>query len=320
MAGDGEFEFIRTRLLPLTEGDPAALGLADDAALLQAEPGQETVLACDSLVAGVHFLDSDTPAVVAARALRSNLSDLAAMGARPRGYLSAIAWPEALDAAWRESFVRALHCEQSRYGLVLIGGDTTSTPGPLTVTLTLVGQIETGTALRRSGARPGEDVWVSGMIGDGLLGLLSARKAGTELAGALERYQAPDPRLELGLALRGLASAAIDVSDGLLADAGHIAAASACSLTVEVDTVPVSPTARDWLESGGALDALLAGGDDYELLFTAPAGCRERIAALGLSLDTNLTRIGSVMAGEGVQARWGDGSLMQPRKSGFTHF
>jgi len=324
MAGDGEFDFIRKQLLPLTEGDPAALGLADDAALLQPGPGQEMVLACDSLVAGVHFLDSDEPAVVAARALRSNLSDLAAMGARPRAYLAAIAWPDVLDADWREAFVRSLHREQSLFGLTLIGGDTTSTPGPLTLSLTLVGQVATGTARRRSGAMPGDDVWVSGVIGDGVLGLNSARSgAGVltgALAGALSRYQSPEPRLALGQGLRGLASAAIDVSDGLLADAGHIASASRCCLALDVDAVPVSPTATAWLSTGGSLETLVTGGDDYELLFTAPVDCRARLEALGEAGDVPLTRIGAVQRGEGVQARHRDGRLMQPARAGFTHF
>ena len=320
MAGDGEFDFIQKRLLPLTERDPAALGLADDAAILQPGPGQDTVLACDSLVAGVHFLASDPPAVVAARVLRTNLSDLAAMGARPRAYLAAIAWPEALDADWREAFVRALHREQSRFGLTLIGGDTTSTPGPLTVSLTLVGQVATGTAIRRSGANPGDDVWVSGVIGDGVLGLFSARNGARALSDALSRYQSPEPRLALGQDLRGLASAAIDVSDGLLADAGHLASASRCRLALDVDAVPVSPTATAWLSSGGDLEALLTGGDDYELLFTAPADCRDRVGALGEAAELTLTRIGSVRRGDGVQARHRDGRLMQPLRAGFTHF
>ncbi|WP_323761174.1 thiamine-phosphate kinase [Maricaulis sp.] len=324
MAGDGEFDFIRTRLLPLTEGDPAALGLRDDAALLRPEPGHEIVLACDSLVAGVHFLDGDAPAVVAARALRTNLSDLAAMGARPRAYLSAIAWPEALDAPWRTAFVDALHVEQRAFGLALIGGDTTSTPGPLTLSMTLVGEVQTGTAIQRSGAVQGDEVWVSGVIGDGYLGLQAARGDRPDLPGALPgslaRYQAPEPRLGLGQALRGLASAAIDVSDGLLADAGHIATASGCGLVIDPEAVPVSATATAWLGSGGELATLLTGGDDYELLFTVPAACRDRVEALARHGDVALTRIGVVQTGEGAVLRHRDGRLMQPGKAGFTHF
>lgn len=215
MGSGGEFEFIRTRLGPLTRNHEAALGLADDAAVLDPPPGCQLVLACDTLVAGVHFRTGDAPAVAAARAMRSNLSDMAAMGADPLGYLSALTWPQDGDAAWRDAFVTGLASEQALFGLPLLGGDTTATPGPMTVTLTLIGSVPAGTALLRSGARAGDDIWVSGTIGDAALGLAAlAGEAGAPEA-LTDRYARPSPRLDLGRGLRGLATAAIDVSDGL---------------------------------------------------------------------------------------------------------
>ncbi|WP_339333397.1 thiamine-phosphate kinase [uncultured Maricaulis sp.] len=320
MAGDGEFDFIHKRLLPLMEGDPAGLDLADDAALLSHGPGEEFVLACDTLIAGVHFLQTDAPAVVAGRALRSNLSDLAAMGATPRAYLSALSWPAALPDAWRSAFVDGLAREQARFGLVLVGGDTTATPGPLTISLTLVGSLPAGAALRRAGASVGEDVWVSGMIGDATLGLEVARGDASMPAACRPAYERPEPRLELGQALRGVATSAVDISDGLLADAGHIAAASRCRLVLDVDTVPVSTAASGWLAAGGGLERLLSGGDDYELLFTAPPTQRPAIAAIGRDLGLNLTRIGRVEAGSGLLARRADGTRFETVRTGFTHF
>ncbi|WP_291842811.1 thiamine-phosphate kinase [Maricaulis sp.] len=321
MAGLGEFDFIRDRLRPLSEDDPAALDLADDAALLAPEPGEEIVLACDTLIAGVHFLDTDSPEVVASRALRSNLSDLAAMGAVPRAYLAAIAWPVTLDPDWRADFTRSLHREQSRFGLTLIGGDTTATPGPLTLSFTLIGRVPAGSALRRSGARIGDDVWVSGMIGDAGLGLRVASGSGGEGISACRRaYERPEPRLALGQALRDLASAAIDVSDGLLADAGHLASASGCALRIKVDAVPRSASAQAWLARGGEVEALLTSGDDYELLFTAPPDRRTALDGVSARLDLVLTRIGVVTDGSGVAAERADGSQLVPTRTGFTHF
>ncbi|RKR02881.1 thiamine-phosphate kinase [Maricaulis maris] len=320
MAGDGEFDFIRQRLQPLTEGDPAALDLADDAALLTPGAGEDLVLACDTLVAGVHFLETDTPQVVASRTLRTNLSDLAAMGAVPRAYLSAIAWPRELDADWRAAFTAALHREQAGFGLTLIGGDTTSTPGPLTISLTLVGTVPAGTALRRNGARIGDDVWISGVVGDAGLGLKAAGGAGGDLAACCAAYEAPEPRLALGQALRGFASAAIDVSDGLLADAGHVAMASRCAIRIDVDAVPHSPTAHAWLRDGGQVETLLTSGDDYELLFTASSDDSAALTALGGRLGLSLTRIGAVRDGAGVVAETADGRRLEPQTAGFTHF
>ena len=320
MASGGEFDFIRTRLGPLTRNHAAALGLRDDAAVLDVPAGQQLVLACDTLVAGVHFRTDDGAVVAAARAMRSNVSDLAAMGAEPLGYLSALSWPRGIELRWRDDFVAALAEEQDRFGLVLLGGDTTSTPGPMTVTLTLLGCVMEGTSLLRSGAIAGDDVWVTGTIGDAVLGLASLEGETGAPAELVSRYTHPMPRLAAGLALRGVATSAIDISDGLLADAAHIAEASALALEISADRVPLSAPARAWLDTGGegGLGRLLSGGDDYELLFTAPASRRTEVEAL--SLDAPVTRIGRAVAGEGVTCLGSDGEPVTIDRAGFTHF
>lgn len=320
MASGGEFDFIRTRLGPLTRNHAAALGLRDDAAVLDVPAGQQLVLACDTLVAGVHFRTDDGAAVAAARAMRSNVSDLAAMGAQPLGYLSALSWPRGIDPLWRDDFVTALAEEQDRFGLVLLGGDTTSTPGPMTVTLTLLGCVTDGTSLLRSGAIAGDDVWVTGTIGDAALGLASLEGEAGAPEELVSRYTHPMPRLAAGLALRGIATAAIDISDGLLADAAHIAETSGLGLEIFADRVPLSVPARGWLDTGGegGLGRLLSGGDDYELLFTAPASRRTEVEAL--SLDAPVTRIGRAVEGKGVTCLGPDGQAVTIDRAGFTHF
>ncbi|WP_417491680.1 thiamine-phosphate kinase [Maricaulis sp.] len=322
MAGEGEFDFIRTRLVPLTRGHPAALDLADDAAVLTPVPGCQLVVASDMLVGGVHFLDTDPPEVVAERCVRSNLSDLAAMGAEPLGYLSSIAWPRNLAQAWREGFVDGLASAQQAFALSLLGGDTTAGPGPLTISLTMLGQLPAGTALLRRGARPGDDVWVSGSIGDARLGLEIARGTMPADPFLLERYRRPSPRLALGQALRGPATACLDISDGLMADAGHIAQVSGVRLELQAARVPFSPPARAWLAGQGpdGLVSLVCGGDDYELLFCAAPAQREELAALAARLDVPLTRIGAAAEGQGAVLRDAAGAVIETGAGGFTHF
>ncbi|WP_417493506.1 thiamine-phosphate kinase [Maricaulis sp.] len=318
----GEFDFIRTRLAPLTRGHPAALDLTDDAAVLTPAPGCQLVVASDMLVAGVHFLDSDPPEAVAERCVRSNLSDLAAMGAEPLGYLSSIAWPRTVSQAWREGFVDGLASAQGAFSLSLLGGDTTAGPGPLTISLTMLGQVPAGAALLRRGARPGEDVWVSGSIGDARLGLEVARGALPADPYLLERYYRPSPRLALGQALRGVATACLDVSDGLMADAGHIAQLNGVRLELQAACVPVSAPARTWLADRGqaGLVNLVCGGDDYELLFCAAPAQREALTALAARLGVPLTRIGEVAEGQGAVLRDERGALIDTGTGGFTHF
>jgi thiamine-monophosphate kinase len=322
MAGQGEFEFIRDQLRPLTGGNPAALGLADDAALLAPSPGMEQVVASDMLVAGVHFLEADTLDVAGYRALVSNLSDLAAMGAEPLGYLASIAWPSDFDEDARAQFVAGLAGAQANFPIDLLGGDTTSTSGPLTVSITVIGQVPTGQALFRKGARSGDDVWVSGTIGDATLGLDVVRGSLDHQPFLAQRYQAPEPRVPLGMALRGLATSCIDVSDGLIADAVHLAEQGGVGIELQGSMIPWSDPVLHWQEKEGeaGLIRLVTGGDDYELLFTVPSGQAAKILALSDSIGVALTWIGRVDDTDGVRFVGEDGNLLKIESTGFTHF
>ena len=261
-----EFALIARHFRPLAgEG---ALGLTDDAALLAPPPGQELVLAADAMVAGVHFLPDDPPETIGRKLLRVNLSDLAAMGADPLGYLMTIALPRGTPDSWLEAFTLGLAQDQAEYGLSVLGGDTVSTPGPLTLSLTILGTVPPGQALRRGGARPGDEIWVTGTIGDGHLGLAAARGTLADPDGYLaDRYRLPQPRLSIGRALRGVATACMDVSDGLVQDLGHLCRASDCGAVIHASSIPRSPAAQD-----ADISALITGGDDYELLFSLPPG------------------------------------------------
>jgi thiamine-monophosphate kinase len=316
----GEFELIDRLLKPLAEGCSGALGLLDDAALVDVPPGRQLVVAKDAIVAGVHFLTDDPPELIAGKLLRVNLSDLAAMGAEPLGYLTALARPRDIDDAWLRRFTAGLAADQKRFDCHLLGGDTTSTPGPLALSLTILGLVPRGRALLRSGARPGDDVWVSGTLGDAALGLRVLRGLAVTEEEALElvdRYRTPRPRLALGQALRGIASAAIDVSDGLVADLGHVCAASGVAATIDASRLPLSPVARG---VPGARDAALAGGDDYELLFTVPPDRRSEVERLAASLDHGVTRIGVVATGRSVRVMDGDGRPLALDRTGWRHF
>ncbi|MFO1036125.1 MAG: thiamine-phosphate kinase [Geminicoccaceae bacterium] len=316
----GEFEFIDRLLKPLASAAPGALSLADDAALVDVPDGHQLVVAKDAMVEGVHFLPGDPPATIAQKLLRVNLSDLAAMGAEPLGYLTVLARPPHLADAWLEGFAAGLGADQTLFGCHLLGGDTVSTPGPLSLALTILGTVPRGRALLRSGARPGDDLWVSGELGDAALGLRVLRGLAVPedvALGLVDRYRVPRPRLALGRALRGLATAAIDVSDGLLADLGHIASTSKVAATLNTASVPLSDMA-DGIP--GALEAALTGGDDYEVLFTAPADRRADVEAAGHTAATSVTRIGSIAEGSGVTALDAKGAMIPLRRAGWRHF
>lgn len=264
----GEFETI-TRLLRPLATDPAARGLLDDAAVLTPPPGRDLVLTHDTLVEGVHFLPSDPPETVAQKLLRVNLSDLAAKGAEPFGYLLSTAWSSRCDWTFRAAFARGLAVDQARFGLSLLGGDTVVTPGPLTVGATLLGWMEPGRGPARADARQGDLLYVTGPIGDGRLGLMAAR-GDLDAPALLEHYRRPQPRLDKLDAIRGLARASADVSDGLIADAGRIAQASGTGVRIDLEAMPLSPDAQAWLarqpDEVEARLTLATGGDDYQLL------------------------------------------------------
>lgn len=304
------------------------MGLADDAAVLEIPPGRRLVATMDTLVAGVHFPVDEPPEVLAGRVLGVNLSDLAAMGATPFVYLLSVALPATLAPTWRERLACALGVEQERHGITLAGGDTVSTPGSVTLTVTALGTVAPGQALRRAGAVPGETVFVSGTIGDGALGLLVAQGGLPHLSPAhkdhlLDRYRRPRPRLALGARLFGLAGAAMDISDGLVADLGHICRASGVAAVIEAPRIPLSEAARSALDTDDRLwSTVLGGGDDYELLFTATD--MDRVAALARDLALPLTAIGHVTAtvddGSTVVVVDDQGADATPTRPGYRHF
>jgi thiamine-monophosphate kinase len=317
---EGEFAFIARRLRPLASA-PGALQLVDDAALHDPRPGTQLVLTKDAMVAGVHFLDGDPPDQIAQKLLRVNLSDLAAMGADPIGYLLALVRPKQIEDAWLGAFCDGLAADNATFAISVLGGDTVSTPGPMTLSLTAIGDVPEGQALLRSGAKAGDDIWVSGTLGDAALGLavLQEKLEVAEPARAylIERYRLPRPRLALGQALRGLAHAAIDISDGLLADLGHVAETSELGAEVRADLMPLSEAARNL---PGAQEAALGGGDDYELLFTAPTSRRAAIERLTAALDLPLTRIGCMQIGTGIRVIDADGAEVKAARTGWQHF
>jgi thiamine-monophosphate kinase len=326
MAADelGEFERIARFLAPLA--GPGGLGLRDDAALVDCKAGRRFVVTADAIVAGVHYLPEDPPELVARKLLRVNLSDLAAMGARPLHYLLTTALPAECGTEWLARFAQGLAEDQRRFRIDLLGGDSVSTPGPAVLSLTAIGEVAPGMEIRRSGARPGDLVWVSGAIGDAFLGLRVLRGADYELTPEardylIRRFQLPEPRSELGPLLSGIAHAMIDVSDGLLADLGHICETSQVTATVQLEKLPLSPVAQNiaTLDPGLCLQ-LAAAGDDYELLFTAPAACTEEIAMLSSQLRLPITMIGKIELGAGVRLVDADGRTISIGRAGYHHF
>jgi len=319
-----EFEAIARLFRPLTGGAPEALELMDDAAAIPARPGFDLIVTKDAMVEGVHFLPDDPPDLVAKKLLRVNLSDLAAKGAEPYAYFLALAWPKRWDDDARAAFARGLAEDQARFGLKLFGGDTVSTPGPLTVSATLLGYAPAGRMVRRGGARAGDLVLVSGSIGDGWLGLAAAKGAfdGEGAAALATRYRLPEPRLALRPALLAHATAAADVSDGLIADAGHIGEASGLRVELDLDRLPLSPAAAAWLaaqpDRAEALLGLASGGDDYELVLTAAPEHEAAIHREARVAGVPLTVIGRVGDGAGVQVLI-DGEARRSDRAGWRH-
>ncbi len=322
----GEFERIARYLAPLAADHPEALGLRDDAALLRPPSSGSYVTTLDTMVEGVHYLPDDPPDRVARKLLRVNLSDLAAMGAAPYGYLLSLCLPQERGDPWLEAFCQGLSTDQEAFGIRLLGGDSVSTKGPTVLSLCAIGLGEEGTLFRRSGAQAGDLLFVSGTIGDGVLGLAVRRQeflwlASEERDDLARRYQLPEPRLALAAALRGIASAAIDVSDGLLADAGHLAETSGVAIEISGPRVPLSKAAESVLaEDPELFPSLLAGGDDYELLFTAPADARQAVLAAAEASATPVAEIGSVAASEGVSLLDRAGEPIRVDRKGWAHF
>jgi thiamine-monophosphate kinase len=298
-----EFGLIARHFAPIAAAEPGALGLSDDAAVLDLSAGARLVCTKDALVAGVHFLEGDPPADIARKLMRVNLSDLAAMGARPRGVLLAAVLPRSTTDEWLGQFAQGLAEDARTFGAPLVGGDTV--------------------------AQDGDDIYVSGTIGDGVLGLraLTGLLSGLSAPARdhlIARYRVPEPRLGLGLKLIGLATACIDVSDGLIADLGHICENSKVSARITAASVPVSAPARTALASDPGLFAtLLSGGDDYELLFTAPSGARDAVAVAVNEAGIAVARIGAITRAEaeaGVEITDAEALGIDLKTAGFKHF
>jgi thiamine-monophosphate kinase len=288
-----EFELIRRFFTHRTRG--AALGVGDDAALVRVAPGSELAISADMLVAGRHFLSDADPALLGHKSLAVNLSDMAAMGATPRWATLALALPR-VDEKWLGAFARGFMSLAKRFKVDLVGGDTTR--GPLTISVQIMGEVPRGKALRRDGAYVGDDIWVSGSLGAAAMALdlngRDTRLARAERRALEQRLHAPTPRVALGLSLRGIANSAIDISDGLLADLGHICERSRVGATIEWEAIPAMPVVRSYAQTDRGARCLLAGGDDYELCFTAPRGKRAAVMRAAAKTRVPVTLIGQV--------------------------
>jgi thiamine-monophosphate kinase len=320
----GEFELIRRYFQRSgTPGNPAvALGIGDDCALLQPPPGMQLAISSDMLVEGRHFFADVDPAALGHKALAVNLSDLAASGARPLAFTLALSLPHA-DETWLAGFASGLFALADAHGCTLMGGDTTR--GPLNICITVFGEVPPGQALLRSGARPGDELWVSGTLGDARLALeaLQGQRALNPdvLQAARARLERPTPRVALGLALRGIASAAMDLSDGLAGDLAHLLQASRCGARLEAGVLSTLPAVRpDALDQTTRLALVLGGGDDYELLFSAPAAREEAVRAAGRAAGVPLTRIGRLETEPGLRVVDASGRLLDGPYTSYDHF
>lgn len=317
-----EFAWIAS-LRPLTGGDPAALDLLDDAAVLPGRPGFDLVISKDAMVEGVHFLAGEAPGRVARRLIRAGLSDLAAKAAAPYGYFLMTAWPGDRDEAYRAAFAAGLAEDGAAFGVSLLGGDTVSTNGPLVLSATVLGWVPEGRAVLRSGARVGDALIVCGAVGDGWLGLTAALGEIADPGGALaNRYRLPAPLFCLRDALRAHARAAADVSDGLLADAGHIAAASGLGVGIDLATLNLSPEAQAWLadqpDRDAARLALATGGDDYAVVCAVDPADETAFCAAVRATGVLAARVGYFVEGAGVTISAG-GAPIRAERLGWRH-
>ena len=329
----GEFDLIRKYMRPLTQAASGAALLSDDAAVLPTKDGHHLVVTMDTLISGIHFFENTPPHLIAAKGLRVNISDLASMGADPAYYTLSLSLPfdgEAeYNADWLSRFSQGLAIEQDLYGITLVGGDTVSTPGPFSLTITAFGWVKAGQAIMRSGATAGDFVYVSGTIGDAWLGLSALRGSlfelkPTSLEFFTDSYHQPQPRLDLGQRLFGVANSAIDISDGLIQDLGHICRASEVSATIKSCNIPLSGPARMLVADNSQLiKSLISGGDDYELLFTVPKRLNKAISSLAKELDLPLSQIGLIEPSDHnhlVTIRDEEGTKINLTSTGYQHF
>jgi thiamine-monophosphate kinase len=317
-----EFDWIAS-LRPLTRGDPRALDLRDDAAVLPARPGFDLVVSVDAMVEGVHFLSGERPQIVARRLLRTSLSDLAAKAATPFGYFLTTAWTSARPLGWRRAFTEGLAKDGDEFGVALLGGDTVSTTGPVTLSATVLGWSRAGASVLRSGARASDVLMACGVVGDGLLGLLAAKREIADPGGRLAaHYRTPRPLFALRDALLRFAHAAADVSDGLLADAGHVASASGLGLSIRLDSLPLSIGAAQWLTGAGdeasARLRLATGGDDYGVVCAVAPEDAEAFRAAAAGQGTPAQAVGVFTAEPGIRVTF-DGAPVPVTRLGWVH-
>ena len=325
----GEDKLIERFFKPLAT-HPGALNLSDDAAYLSPPPGHDLVLTTDSTVAGVHFFEDDPPETIGKKALRVNLSDLAAKGAEPIGALLAISFSASIDEGWIANFARGLGEDCIAFSCPLLGGDTTKTPGPLSIAITAIGKVPSGKMIKRSGAKPGDLVVVSGTIGDAALALELKKRVLSGGLGALNkpqvaeltrRYRLPEPRLALAPLLRAHAHAAMDVSDGLVGDLSKLAAVSGVSAEIETAKLPLSNPAHDAIAAEPALlSVALTGGDDYEVLAAVPEAAFKAFAEAAGKAGVPVTAIGRFSTGNGVAVLSPEGLELSFEKASYSHF
>jgi thiamine-monophosphate kinase len=324
-----EFDLIKSYFAPLTSNYPEAYGLRNDAALISEDPDKSTVVTMDTLVEGIHFFSSDPAEDIAKKSLRVNLSDLAAMGAKPTGYTLSISYNTSVSVEWVQAFTKGLAADQKIFKCHLIGGDTVSTPGPLTIALTCFGSVPRNKCLYRTTGLEDDDIWVSGTIGDSAAGLkLLKKEVKTKNSNAesflVNRYRVPQPRTLLGIALleRDISQTALDVSDGLLADVNHIAKGSDLQARIFSSKIPLSNAYQDVFQNTPDRGILLAatGGDDYEILFTAQPKKQEQILELSKELNIQITRIGVLTQGNDTLLLDKNNEEITVTNNGWTHF
>jgi thiamine-monophosphate kinase len=319
-----EFGFIEKYLAPLATDD-GAFALTDDAAVFSCEEGKEIVIAKDAISEGVHFLPNTEPRLIAKKLVRVNLSDMAAMGANPKHYLMSAALNSKVDELWLKEFCESLAEEQKEFGISLLGGDTIKQSGPITLSMTMIGEVEKEKILRRNGAKIGDDIYVTGNLGNAAFGLkilqntlkIEQNDAKSEFVG---KYCLPNPQIGAGTALVGLISAAIDVSDGLLGDLSRICDCSGVGAEIYKNILPVSENATQLLERQENLWSLvLSGGDDYELLFTAAPAKAAEIEAISQKIDVKMTKIGQIKEKTGVNVLDSAGNIITFDNTGYKH-
>lgn len=321
-----EFDLIEELFVPLAKLHAGADGLKDDCATLSVRHGFEALYTMDTLVEGVHFFKDDPANLIAKKLLRVSLSDLAASGGIPKGYLLALSLPADISHEWLQLFAAGFSEDQAKYNVTMLGGDTTSTSGPLTLSLTAIGEVPSGEAVRRSGAVVGDDIYVSGVVGDAAIALRLFEKMGRETAeiefpAICDGYILPEPRTTLGPSIIGIASACIDISDGLYADLGHICEASGVGATVFQSHIPLSDSAANILDKYQEYwQAVFGGGDDYELLFSAAPNKREVVQGVSEMIGVPIARIGKIISNKDISILDSQDKRLNVENTGWKHF